>query len=41
MRITFKLLAEMNEISRQNQAQFIVVIIPTKEMVFAEYLEYN
>ena len=41
MRITFKLLAEMNEISRQNQAQFIVVVIPTKEMVFAEYLEHN
>jgi hypothetical protein len=41
MRITFQLLAEMNEFSRQNQAQFIVVIIPTKEMVFAEYLEHN
>lgn len=41
MRITFKLLAEMNEISRQNNAQFVVAVIPTKEMVFAEYLEHN
>jgi hypothetical protein len=41
MRITFKLLAEMNEISRQHNAQFVVAIIPTKEMVFAEYLEHN
>lgn len=41
MRITFKLLAEMSEISQQNQAQFIVAVIPTKEMVFAEYLQNN
>ena len=41
MRITFELLTEMNEVSRQNQAKFIVVIIPTKEMVFAQYLEHN
>ena len=41
MRITFKLLAEMNEISRQNNIQFVVAVIPTKEMVFADYLEHN
>jgi len=41
MRITFKLLAQMNEISRQHGAQFVVAVIPTKEMVFAEYLEHN
>ena len=41
MRITFKLLAEMNEISHRNNAQFLVVVIPTKEMVFAEYIEHN
>jgi hypothetical protein len=41
MRITFKLLKEMNEICRQNNIQFIVVVIPTKEMVFSEYLEHN
>jgi hypothetical protein len=41
MRITFKLLAEMNEISRQNHVQFIVAVIPTKEMVFSDYLEHN
>ena len=41
MRITLKLLAEMNEISHQNHAQFVVAVIPTKEMVFAKYLEHN
>ena len=41
MRITFKLLADMNEISRQNHVQFLVAVIPTKEMVFADYLEHN
>ena len=41
MRITFKLLADMNDISRQNHLQFIVAVIPTKEMVFADYLEHN
>jgi hypothetical protein len=39
MRITFKLLAEMNETCRNNQIDFVVAVIPTKEMVFAEYLE--
>jgi hypothetical protein len=41
MRITFELLREMNEICRQNHIQFLVVVIPTKEMVFSEYLENN
>jgi hypothetical protein len=41
MRITFELLREMNEMSRQHDAKFLVAIIPTKEMVFAEYLEHN
>jgi hypothetical protein len=41
MRITFRLLEEMKEICRQNQVQFLVVVIPTKEMVFSEYLEHN
>ena len=41
MRITFKLLAEMNQISRQNNIQFLVAVIPTKEMVFSDYLEHN
>lgn len=38
MRITFGLLARMNEISRRNGVRFLVVVIPTKEMVFAEFL---
>ena len=41
MRITFELLKEMNETCRQNHVQFVVVVIPTKEMVFSEYLEHN
>jgi len=34
MRITFELLKQMNEICRQNHVQFVVVVVPTKEMVF-------
>jgi hypothetical protein len=41
MRITFELLKEMNEICRKNNIQFLVVVIPTKEMVFSQYLEHN
>lgn len=41
MRITLRLLAEANAISRRNGIGFLVVVIPTKEMVFAEYLERN
>ncbi len=39
MRITFRLLKEMNEISRQNGTDFLVVVIPTKESVFSAYIE--
>jgi len=41
MRITFELLAGMNEICVQNDVKFIVLVIPTKEMVFAEYIEHQ
>jgi hypothetical protein len=41
MRITFKLLAEMNNICQQNHVHFLVVVIPTKEAVFSDYLEHN
>jgi hypothetical protein len=41
MRITFKLLAEMNEMCRQRHIEFVVAVIPTKEMVFSRYLEHN
>jgi len=41
MRITFELLKEMDEICRKNHIQFVVVVIPTKEMAFAEYLEHG
>lgn len=39
MRITFELLKDMNELCRQNNVQFIVVVIPAKEMVFANYFQ--
>jgi hypothetical protein len=41
MRITFELLKEMNETCQRNHIQFVVVVIPTKEMVFSQYLEHN
>jgi hypothetical protein len=41
MRITFELLREMKEICQKNRVQFVVVVIPSKEMVFSDYLEHN
>ena len=40
MRITFHLLNEMARICRENGCTFAVVIIPTKETVFADDLEH-
>ncbi|MGA8151670.1 MAG: hypothetical protein WB952_12020 [Terriglobales bacterium] len=39
MRITFHLLQDMKQICDQNQIQFLVVVIPTKETVFWPYIE--
>ena len=41
VRITKKLLRDMNEACLKNGSRFVVVVIPTKEMVFADYLEQN
>jgi hypothetical protein len=41
MRITFELLKETKEICKKNNIEFVVVVIPTKETVFSEYLEHN
>jgi hypothetical protein len=41
MRLTFELLKRMNEKCKQNNVQFLVVVIPTKETVFSEYLQHN
>lgn len=41
MRITFRLLREMDEVCVREGCRFVVVIIPTKETVFSEYLEGN
>ncbi len=39
MRITFHLLAEMNRLCKDHGSEFAVVIIPTKETVFASLIE--
>lgn len=39
MRITVELLRQMNESCGRNHVEFQVVVIPTKELVFADYLE--
>lgn len=39
MRITFHLLEEMDKECRKQGCKFLVVIIPTKETVFAKYIE--
>jgi hypothetical protein len=41
MRITFRLLKEMDQLCREQNVQFIVAIIPTKETVFSNYLEHD
>lgn len=41
MQLTFKLLREMNDLCASSHVQFIVAVIPTKETVFARYLEHN
>ncbi len=41
IRITLELIKEMDDLCKQNHVQFVVVVIPTKETVFADYLEHN
>lgn len=41
MRITFHLIEEMNKACKQEGCELLIVIIPTKETVFSEYLENN
>ena len=41
MRITLKILKDMHELTAKNNAEFIVLVIPTKEMVYSDYLEGN
>ena len=41
MDITFKLLSEMNDVCHRNHIQFVVAVIPTKEMVFSNYIGHN
>ena len=39
MRITFRLLMEMDRVCRESGCTFVVVVIPTKETVFAKYFD--
>jgi SGNH hydrolase-like domain, acetyltransferase AlgX len=41
MRLTFELLKQMKELCQKNNVQFVVVVIPAKEMVFANYFQAN
>lgn len=41
MRITVELLQDMEEECRKSGSRFVVVLIPTKEMVFADYFEHH
>ena len=41
MRLTFELLRDMSALSAKNNIRFLVAVIPTKETVFARYLEHN
>lgn len=41
LRLSLRFFDRMNELARRNNVEFIVVIIPTKESVFARYIEGN
>lgn len=41
MRITFQILQEMDNVCLQAGCQLVVVLIPTKETVFSDYIEGN
>jgi len=41
MRITFHLLEDMNKTCQKEGCRLLVVVIPTKETVFSDYIEQN
>lgn len=41
LRLSLEFFNRMNELARKNNIEFLVVIIPTKESVFAKYIEGN
>ncbi|MGH7898050.1 MAG: alginate O-acetyltransferase AlgX-related protein [Candidatus Binatia bacterium] len=41
MRLTLRLLREMNALSASNRIEFLVAVIPTKETVYARHLEHD
>ena len=41
LRLSLEFFDRMNELAQKNDIEFIVLIIPTKESVFARYIEGN
>ncbi len=41
LRLSLEFFYRMNELAKKNNIEFLVVIIPTKESVFAQYIEGN
>jgi lysophospholipase L1-like esterase len=41
LRISLELFSRMNELSKKRKIDFLVLLIPTKENVFSEYIEHN
>ena len=41
MRLSFEMIREMNDICREKNITFIVAVIPTKELVFSDYLRQD
>lgn len=41
LRLSLEFFSRMNDLARENNIEFIVLIIPTKESVFARYIEGN
>ena len=41
LRISLELFSKMNDISKEKNIDFLVLLIPTKETVFSEFIEHN
>ncbi len=41
LRISLKLFSQMNDLSKKRNVDFLVILIPTKESVFSEFIEHH
>ncbi|MGH7908772.1 MAG: hypothetical protein ACRENW_02855 [Thermodesulfobacteriota bacterium] len=41
LRISLELISKMNDMSKEKNIDFLVLLIPTKETVFSEFIEHN